>query len=160
MDNADINQRLAGSILGVAANTPVPTETPKQIAERLRWQQRYLRREYVQFAIQLGLPYDDVHDLIEAANQIAEYIEGVPHDWKAELVEAFETTPKLDGMSMYVGSKAIYARPMTRGDYCAYRQLDVLPNEDPNDRGFIVQYSDGYISWSPETQFNAAYSRV
>lgn len=81
------------------------------------------------------------------------------HD-DAKLRDTFATGPKLDGMSMYAGTKALLAKPMTRGEYCTYRGWEVPADENPNDNGRIVQYSDGYISWTPLPQFNAAYHAI
>lgn len=60
-------------------------------------------------------------------------------------------------MKKYVGTKQIEARPMTRGDYNNYRGWQILAEENPADEGYLVRYSDGYESWSPEKQFNEAY---
>ena len=57
----------------------------------------------------------------------------------------------------YVGIKKIDAVPMNRGSYNRYRGWDIPKNEDPKDKGFMVRYPDGYISWSPEKQFVEAY---
>lgn len=57
----------------------------------------------------------------------------------------------------YVGTKQIEARPMTRGAYNYYRGWPIPSDEDPNDKGYLVKYSDGYESWSPEKQFDEAY---
>lgn len=57
----------------------------------------------------------------------------------------------------YVGTKQIEARPMTRGAYNYYRGWPIPSDEDPNDNGYLVRYSDGYESWSPEKQFDEAY---
>lgn len=60
-------------------------------------------------------------------------------------------------MQKYVGTKQIEARPMTRGDYNNYRGWQIPAEENPADEGYLVRYSDGYESWSPEKQFNEAY---
>ncbi len=60
-------------------------------------------------------------------------------------------------MKKYVGTKQIEARPMTREEYNIYRGWQIPADEDPNDKGYLVKYSDGYESWSPEKQFNEAY---
>lgn len=60
-------------------------------------------------------------------------------------------------MKKYVGTKQIEARPMTRGEYNIYRGWQIPVDEDPNDKGYLVKYSDGYESWSPEKQFDEAY---
>ncbi len=60
-------------------------------------------------------------------------------------------------MQKYVGTKQIEAKAMTRGEYNNYRGWPIPADENPNDKGYLVKYSDGYESWSPEKQFNEAY---
>ena len=60
-------------------------------------------------------------------------------------------------MKSYIGTKVIKAKPMTRGEYNHYRGWEIPENENPNDAGYLVEYSDGYQSWSPEKQFEDAY---
>lgn len=69
----------------------------------------------------------------------------------------------------YTGTKTVRAVPMTRGDYNAYRGWEVPADEDPNDEGYLVEYTDGgkanmpdragYVSWSPKDVFERAYRR-
>lgn len=72
-----------------------------------------------------------------------------------------------DDQTTYIGTKVIYAKPMTRGEYNEYRGW-VLPNyELSEDPGYLVEYADdnksnhvahqGYISWSPKDVFERAY---
>lgn len=56
-----------------------------------------------------------------------------------------------------IGIKELEAIPMTRGEYNLVRGWTIPENEDPDDGGYIVRYQDGYISWSPEMQFDMAY---
>lgn len=60
-------------------------------------------------------------------------------------------------MNTYIGTKIIKAKPMTRGDYNILRGWKIPENENPSDKGYLVKYSDGYISWSPSDVFDAAY---
>lgn len=60
-------------------------------------------------------------------------------------------------MKQYIGTKMIYARPMTRGDYNGYRGWTIPAGENPEDDGYLVRYPDGYESWSPKAVFDAAY---
>lgn len=62
-------------------------------------------------------------------------------------------------MERYIGTKIIDAQPMTRGEYNRYRGWSIPADENPADSGYLVKYSDGYESWSPEKQFNDAYRR-
>lgn len=71
-------------------------------------------------------------------------------------------------MQTYFGSKLIHAAPMTRGEYNALRGWEVPDDENPDDPGYLVEYTDGgkanhpsfagYISWSPADVFTRAYS--
>lgn len=60
-------------------------------------------------------------------------------------------------MRKYVGTKVIEAKPMTRGDYNEYKGWQIPANENPADEGYLVKYSDGYVSWSPTYGFEEAY---
>lgn len=60
-------------------------------------------------------------------------------------------------MKQYIGTKIIKAEAMTRGEYNIKRGWKIPANENPEDEGFLVEYSDGYISWSPKKQFEEAY---
>lgn len=60
-------------------------------------------------------------------------------------------------MEKYIGTKQIEAEPMTRGDYNKYRGWTIPADENPDDEGYLVKYSDGYISWSPKKQFEEVY---
>jgi hypothetical protein len=70
-------------------------------------------------------------------------------------------------MIRYVGTKAVLARAMTRGDYNTYRGWTIPANEDPTERGYLVEYLDGgkpnmgehqgYVSWSPADVFERSY---
>ena len=85
------------------------------------------------------------------------------------LVDAAEVAPQA-GMSVYVGTKVINAKPMTRAAYNALRGWVVPSNENPDDAGFLVEYADGqrpnvrgfggYVSWSPADVFERAYGLV
>ena len=71
---------------------------------------------------------------------------------------------------LYEGTKRLYARPMSRGDYNAYRGWQAPADEDPTDEGYLVEYADGgkpndprhvgYISWSPKDVFERSYKHV
>lgn len=57
----------------------------------------------------------------------------------------------------YIGTKMIRATPMTRGDYNSLRGWDMPAGEDAADDGFLVEYQDGHISWSPKATFDDTY---
>lgn len=98
------------------------------------------------------------------------------HDTQAALTAEPSSEP-LDGaapaaneMPLYRGTKDLLARPMTRGEYNAYRGWEVPAGEDPAEAGMLVEYIDGgkpnhpghqgYISWSPKDVFDKAYRLV
>lgn len=55
----------------------------------------------------------------------------------------------------YIGTKVLLARPMTRGEYNAYRGWNPPVSEDQSVGGQLVTYLDGYESWSPDAAFEA-----
>jgi hypothetical protein len=71
------------------------------------------------------------------------------------------------GWGAYVGTKYLYAKAMTRGEYNAYRGWSLPHREEGTEAGYLVEYSDGgkandsrhmgYISWSPAEVFNRTY---
>lgn len=63
-------------------------------------------------------------------------------------------------MEKYIGTKVIQARPMSRGEYNAYRSWPIPVNENPKDEGYLVSYPGGYESWSPKEVFEAAYRKT
>lgn len=73
-------------------------------------------------------------------------------------------------MKTYIGTKIINAMPMTRLAYNEMRGWTVPADENPNDAGYLVEYTDGgkpnvpgfagYISWSPKEQFEGAYRKT
>lgn len=60
-------------------------------------------------------------------------------------------------MKQYIGTKIIKAKPMSRGEYNIYRGWTIPVDEDPADEGYLVKYSDDYVSWSPKDVFEEAY---
>lgn len=73
-------------------------------------------------------------------------------------------------MENYIGVKEIKAQPMNRKEYNDYRGWEVPEDENPNDKGFLVEYLDGgqsnhpshegYVSWSPKDVFERAYRKT
>jgi hypothetical protein len=60
-------------------------------------------------------------------------------------------------MQQYIGTKLLKAFPLSRGSYNLYRGWIIPKGENPDDEGYLVQYQDGYESWSPKDQFEMAY---
>ena len=70
-------------------------------------------------------------------------------------------------MNKYVGKKKINATPMTRAAYNVLRGWELPADENGEDAGYLVEYTDGgkanhpdyagYISWSPKDVFERAY---
>jgi hypothetical protein len=71
---------------------------------------------------------------------------------------------------MYIGTKVVKASAMTRGTYNVYRGWELPADENGEDAGYLVEYTDGgapnhsahvgYISWSPKEQFDNAYRKT
>jgi hypothetical protein len=60
-------------------------------------------------------------------------------------------------MKEYIGTKQVKAKPLTRLDYNTMRGWQLPANEEGSDDGYLVEYQDGYVSWSPKKQFEEAY---
>jgi hypothetical protein len=70
-------------------------------------------------------------------------------------------------MNRFIGTKIILAVAMTRASYNDFRGWPLPDDEDGQDAGYLVEYCDGgkpnvashagYVSWSPEEQFDNAY---
>jgi hypothetical protein len=64
-------------------------------------------------------------------------------------------------LKQYVSHKKVHAKPMTRGEFAAYKGQE-LTQGDPGDEGYFVVYSKGtpdhYESWSPKRAFLTGYS--
>lgn len=63
-------------------------------------------------------------------------------------------------MNHYIGTKLIEAKPMNLGDYNKFKGWTIPEDEDPKREGYLVKYSDDYISWSPKEVFEKAYLKV
>jgi len=63
-------------------------------------------------------------------------------------------------MEKYIGVKITHGEPMTRGDYNKFKGWTIPADENPDDEGYLVKYSDNYISWSPKAAFIDAYRRI
>ena len=56
----------------------------------------------------------------------------------------------------YIRCHIVKATPMTRGCYNSYRGWEMPANETASDEGYHIIYPDGYESWCPKAQFEAA----
>ena len=62
-----------------------------------------------------------------------------------------------DRAKTYIGLKQVVAATLNLGDYNEYRGWDLPADEIPETEGYVIQYPDGYESWSPKKQFEDAY---
>lgn len=70
-------------------------------------------------------------------------------------------------MELFIGTKLVNAKPMTRQAYVDYRGWALPADEDGSDAGYLVEYLDGgkanmpdfagYVSWSPADVFEKSY---
>ena len=70
-------------------------------------------------------------------------------------------------MKTFIGTKIINAKPMTRLEYNQFRGWELPADENSDNEGFLVEYTDGgkantaeyvgYVSWSPKDVFERAY---
>lgn len=63
-------------------------------------------------------------------------------------------------MDTYIGIKNIKARPMQLGAARKYLGRDITPKSPVNKNGYVIQYEDGYESWSPKDTFERAYRKM
>ena len=67
----------------------------------------------------------------------------------------------MNDMKHYKCVKDVHAKPMTRGDYNAYRGWAIPANEQADEAGYLVVYNkdtpEHYESWSPKRIFDAGY---
>jgi hypothetical protein len=73
-------------------------------------------------------------------------------------------------MEHYIGVKQLKAIPMNRLAYVQYRGWELPSDENGEDNGFLVEYTDGgksnhpnhegYVSWSPADVFEKAYRKT
>ena len=61
--------------------------------------------------------------------------------------------------SIYIGTKVVKAKPMdmTEAQKVLGRELNPVTNEED---GYLVEYENGYISWSPKSVFLEAYHEL
>lgn len=67
----------------------------------------------------------------------------------------------------YIGTKTVRAAELNRLDYSKLRGLELKPDENGADEGYLVEYTDGgkpnvpgfegYVSWSPKDVFERSY---
>lgn len=68
-------------------------------------------------------------------------------------------------MKNYIGVKIVKARPGTMAEAKAIVNRSTVEVQEellkkagkPNEKGYIVMYPDGYVSWSPKDVFEKAY---
>lgn len=64
-------------------------------------------------------------------------------------------------MKKYIGTKQVSAEPMNLGEFIKTTGRNPYANSSDihgnNEEGYIVEYEDGYKSWSPKTVFEKAY---
>ncbi len=58
-------------------------------------------------------------------------------------------------MTMYIGTKIIHARPCTVDEFNS--RVRPLHYSGESQGGYLVEYEDGYLSWSPKEAFEKAY---
>ena len=65
-------------------------------------------------------------------------------------------------MKTYIGTKVLKAMPMELQEACMSHGVRVSESSaaNPTDSGYLVQYLDGYTSWSPKEVFEEAYREL
>lgn len=57
----------------------------------------------------------------------------------------------------YTGTKTVYAAPLTRTEAAKHLGRNLKSENSDEEEGYLVQYEDGYQSWSPKSTFEKAY---
>lgn len=90
---------------------------------------------------------------------------------RAELMASMAFQPS-GQVATFIGTKVVNATKMTRADYNKLRGWQLPSNENGDDEGYLVEYTDrvetpphvqgfsGYVSWSPKAVFDRAYRRA
>lgn len=64
-------------------------------------------------------------------------------------------------MKKYIGTKEVSVMPMTLGEFIAKSGRNPYENDGKmhgnNEEGYLVEYENGYQSWSPKDVFEKAY---
>lgn len=67
-------------------------------------------------------------------------------------------------MKPYIGVKRVNARPMTDKEFAVYRdKIRAVEDENASDgtsQGYLVEYENGYVSWSPRDVFEKSYTNT
>lgn len=59
--------------------------------------------------------------------------------------------------NFYVGTKSVKAAATTLGEYNTRRGWTIPEDEDPTTEGYLVEYENGHLSWSPKVVFDKNY---
>lgn len=63
-------------------------------------------------------------------------------------------------MKKYIGCKIIKAKLMSEHTFISKIKNQDIPQNQVNGPGYLVEYPDGYKSWSPKEVFEVAYREV
>lgn len=76
----------------------------------------------------------------------------------------------MENGKMFIGVKTVRAKPMSRLEYNQLRGWTLPSNENGDDTGYLVEYTDGgkpnldgysgYVSWSPSDVFEKSYRKT
>lgn len=59
--------------------------------------------------------------------------------------------------SQYTGTKTVCAAPLNRTEAASRLGRNLKSDNNDEVEGYLVQYEDGYLSWSPKSTFEKAY---
>lgn len=63
-------------------------------------------------------------------------------------------------MRTYIGTKVIKSRQLTRGEYNQLRGWTLPENENPHEIGYLVEYEDHHVTWTPKETFEMTYTDI
>ena len=56
-------------------------------------------------------------------------------------------------MKQYINTRLNKAKEMTRGKYNEFKGWTIPANENPDDKGYLIFWSDNYTQWQPKEEF-------
>lgn len=60
----------------------------------------------------------------------------------------------------YIGTKIVVAKKMTRNAYDKMKNPNLAEELAEDQRGYVIQYEDNYVSWSPADVFERCYREI
>lgn len=67
---------------------------------------------------------------------------------------------ELEDVETYIGVKIIKAKEMSQKTFLKQIKEEEVSKDQEDMLGYVVEYEDGYISWSPKDCFEKSYRKL